>query len=57
MKVLFVCDDIWHPADVIERGLKSMDCEELEFDLVKTAKDILSPSFVRRYDVLVNAAG
>lgn len=57
MKILFVCDDIWHPADVIERGLKSMDCEELKFDLVKTAKDILSPSFVRRYDVLVNAAG
>lgn len=57
MKVLLVCDDMWHPADVIERGLRSMDWEDLEFDVVKTAKDILSPSFVKRYDVLVNCHG
>lgn len=57
MKVLFVCDDMWHPADVIERGLSSMDPEDLAFDLVKTAKDILSPAFVSRYDVLVVASG
>ncbi|MBR5379228.1 MAG: ThuA domain-containing protein [Clostridia bacterium] len=57
MKVLLICDDIWHPADVIERGLAAMNPEEMEFDLVKTAKDILSPAFVSRYDVLVNCAG
>ena len=57
MKVLLVCDDMWHPAEVIERGLKSMDSEEMEFDVVKDAKDILSPSFVARYDVLVNCSG
>ena len=57
MKVLLVCDDMWHPADVIERGLRSMDWEDMEFDVVKTARDILSPSFVSRYDVLVNCAG
>lgn len=57
MKVLLICDDIWHPAEIIERGLKSMDWEEMEFDIVKTAKDVLSPEFVRRYDVLVNCHG
>ena len=57
MKVLLLCDDFWHPAEVIERGLQSMDPEELEFDMVKTAKDILSPSFVERYDVIVNCHG
>lgn len=40
MKVLLVCDDLWHPAEVIERGLKAMDTEEMEFDIVKTAKDL-----------------
>ena len=57
MKVLLVCDDLWHPAEVIERGLMAMDREEMEFDVVKTAKDILTPEFVKRYDVLVNCHG
>ncbi len=57
MKVLMVCDDLWHPAEVIERGLSAMDPEEMEFDVVKTAKDILSPSFVARYDALVILSG
>ena len=57
MKVLLICDDVWHPAEIIERGLVAMEREELTFDLVKTAKDILTPAFVRRYDVMVNAAG
>lgn len=57
MKVILVCDDIWHPADVIERGLKAMDCEDIEFDLVKTAKDILTPEMLREYDALIIAKG
>ena len=57
MKILMICDDLWHPAEVIERGLGSMDPEELEFDVVKTAKDILSPGFVKRYDAAVNCHG
>ena len=57
MNVCLICDDIWHPAEVIERGLAAMDREDLCFDVVKTAKDILSPAFARRFDVLVNASG
>ena len=57
MRVLLICDDTWHPADVIERGLQVWDREDFYFDLVKTAKDILSPAFVSRYDVIVNCAG
>ncbi|MCR4622522.1 MAG: ThuA domain-containing protein [Clostridiales bacterium] len=52
-----ILDDIWHPAEVIERGLASMDKEELEFDLVRDGKDILSPEFVNRYDAVVNCSG
>ena len=57
MNVLLVCDDVWHPAEVIERGLKAMDHSGIDFDLVRTAKDILTPAFVRRYDALVNCSG
>ena len=57
VKVLLVCDDIWHPAEVIERGLAAMDREEMEFDVVKTAKDILTPTMLRRYDALVIGKG
>ena len=57
MKVLFVLDDIWHPAEVIERGLKTFDHEEMEFDLVRTAKDILTPEFIKSYDAMIIAKG
>lgn len=57
MKVLLLCDDTWHPAEIIERGLASMDGEEMTFDVVKTAKDILSQEFVSRYDAIVNCHG
>ena len=57
MKVLLLCDDTWHPAEIIERGLAAMDREDLEFDVVKTAKDILTMDFVKRYDALVNCHG
>ena len=57
MKVLLLCDDTWHPAEIIERGLRSMNTEDMEFDIVKTAKDILTPEFVRSYDAVVNCHG
>ena len=57
MKVLLLCDDTWHPAEIIERGLAAMDREDMEFDVVKTPKDILTMEFVRRYDALVNCHG
>ncbi len=57
MNVLLLCDDTWHPAEIIERGLNAMDREEMTFQVVKTAKDILTPEYVRRYDALVNCHG
>jgi type 1 glutamine amidotransferase len=57
LKVLLVCDDLWHPAEVIEMGLAAMDHEELEFDIVKTAKDVLTPKLLQKYPVFINAKG
>ncbi len=57
MKILFLCDDLWHPAEVLERGLGSLCEEGYELDFVKTAKDILTPAMLKEYPVVVNAKG
>jgi len=54
MKILVLCGDYWHPAEVIRRGLAFLkDTHELDF--VEDAKDTLTPQFVRRYDLVINA--
>lgn len=59
MKVLVLCGDYWHPAEVIRRGLSYLnqtDAGEMyEFDFVEDAKDILTPEFIRQYPVIINA--
>lgn len=55
MKVLFLCDDLWHPAEVIERGLAAMEWPDIELDIVKDAKDILTPAMLERYEAIVVA--
>lgn len=57
MNVLLLCDDTWHPAEIIEQGINAMDREEMTFQVVKTAKDILTPEYVRSFDALVNCHG
>lgn len=61
MKILVLCDDIWHPAEVIERGMaclkKTEYGKEYEFDYVMDARDILTPELLREYPVVVNAKG
>lgn len=46
-KILLICDDIWHPAEVIEKGLLPLICDRFEVDVVKAAKDILTRSCFR----------
>lgn len=55
MKVLVICDDMWHPGEVVERGLQSLSGEGYTFDVVKTAKDILTPEKLTQYDALLIA--
>ncbi len=59
MKVLLIYDDVWHPAEVIDRGLKTFPArfDDYEIDCVKTAKDILTPEFVAEYPVVIVAKG
>lgn len=57
MRVLVICDDLWHPAEVIRMGMSCMDNEKYQFDIVMTAKDILTPQLLREYPVVINAKG
>lgn len=53
MNVLVLCDDLWHPAEVIELGLAALNAPELHFTVVKTAKDILTPEYIARFPVIL----
>lgn len=52
-KILVICDDVWHPAEVIERGFALLEGRGYSFDFVKAAKDILTEKMIARYAALV----
>lgn len=60
-KILVLCDDVWHPAEVIQRGLSSFEKNmritnqpfDYEFDFVMAAKDILTPEFIQQYPLII----
>lgn len=56
MKVLVICDDLWHPAEVIELGLAGLPAE-YECTVVKTAKDILTPAYLAEFPLVVCCKG
>ena len=55
MKILITCDDVWHPAEVIEKGLQFLKKDGHELHFIKDAKDILTPEYVRQYPLWINA--
>ena len=54
-KILVLCDDLWHPAEVIERGIRGLGDGAYSFDVVKSAKDILTPKRLKQYDAVIIA--
>lgn len=52
-RILVICDDVWHPAEVIERGLAALPQNRYSFELVKTAKDILTPEWIEAYPAIL----
>lgn len=51
--ILVICDDLWHPAEVVEKGLAARKDSRFRFDVVKAAKDILTPERIARYRVIL----
>lgn len=52
-RILVLCDDLWHPAEVIERGLEHLMQDRYDFDVVKDAKDILTPELLDAYPAVL----
>ena len=40
MKLLVISDDFWHPAEVVERGMASLN-DRYDITYVRCARDIL----------------
>ena len=55
MKVLVICDDFWHPGEIVARGLKPLEKQGYELDVVMYVRDMLYPEMLREYDVIINA--
>ncbi len=53
LPMLVLCDDLWHPAEIIERGLAALPQDTYDFEIVKTAKDILTPARLRAYPAII----
>lgn len=52
-KILVLCNDRWHPAEVIEKGLAALQSDRFEFDVFKAAKDILTPERIAGYRLIL----
>ena len=53
-KVLVLCGDIWHSAEVVKKGFAVLNNKDCEFDFVEDAKDILSIDYISQYDLIIN---
>lgn len=56
MKVLVISDDTWHPAEVIEMGLAPLN-SRFQMTYIRTAKDILTPEYLRGFSVVMVCKG
>ena len=57
INVLVLCDDLWHPAEVIELGLSTLEGDKFHFVYVKAAKDVLTPERIAEYPVIICCKG
>lgn len=57
MRVLVIADDIWHPAEVVRLGLAGFPDPDVTFDIICTAKDILTEDVLSSYPVVMIAKG
>lgn len=57
VNILVLCDDLWHPAEVVKMGIQALQVEEFHFDFVMAAKDILTPERIALYQVIICCKG
>ncbi|WP_303677800.1 ThuA domain-containing protein [Bacteroides caecimuris] len=56
IKTLVLCDDYWHPGEVIEAGMKPLE-DKLDISYIHDAKDMLTHELLEKYQVIVCCKG
>ncbi len=56
-KILVICGDYYHSAEVVKMGMKSMNLTDDEFDYITDAANILTPSMLNSYDIVMICKG
>ena len=52
MKILVLCGDVWHPPELVRRGLEALAGTEFTFDWIEDAQD-LTPKAMATYPLIV----
>ena len=52
MKILVISDDYWHPAEVVEKGMASLN-DKYDITYIRTAKDIVTPEYLAQFPVVI----
>jgi type 1 glutamine amidotransferase len=55
--ILVLCDDYWHPAEVIRRGFGCLKTDKFRFDFVMDAKDVLSVEMLKSFKAIACCKG
>lgn len=56
IKALVLCDDYWHPGEVIEAGMKPLE-DRISMTFIHDAKDMLTYELLDEYQVIVCCKG
>lgn len=57
MRILVIADDIWHPVETIRLGLTYFPDKSVSFDIICTAKDILTAEMLEEYPAVMICKG
>lgn len=55
--VLVLCDDLWHPAEVIRAGMADLGNGFCRFEYMENPEMMLTLEEMRRYPVIINCKG
>ena len=52
-KILVLCDDRWHPAEIVEKGLELLKTQGYQFDIIKDAKSMFTSKMLSEYSIVL----
>ena len=56
-KILVLYGDIWHPVEVVHKGLSYLTEFYDDMEFMEDAKDMLTAADLKQYDLIINCKG